>query len=92
MSKLTELYNRTKAKQEASRADIATKAERDRLVEDRRRYPPVPEHNHPAPDWAVNPGNLHRQRMRKSEHRINELNKRLGRASAKLGRDFDRSR
>lgn len=92
MSKLTELYNRTKAKQEPRRNDIATKAERDRLIGDRRKYPPVPAHDHPAPDWAVNPGNLHRQRMRKSEQRINDLNKRLGRASVKLDRDFDRSR
>lgn len=92
MSDLTDLYNRVKQVREASRPDIATKSERDRLIEDRRNDPPVPEHNYPAPEWETNPNSLIRQQMRNREARINDLNGRLGRASRKVNRDFDRSR
>lgn len=90
--KLTDLYNGLKAEREEHLSDIATKAERDRLVGDRRNDPPVPEHNYPAPDWVLNPDDPARQRMRPREQRINDLDNRMTRAQAKFERDFDRSR
>ncbi len=92
MSALTDLYNGLKAAREEKLSDITTKVERDNLVGDRRNDPPVPEHNYPAPDWVLNPDDPNRQAMRRREQRINELNERLGRASARLEQDFDRSR
>lgn len=92
MSPLSDLYNRVQTEREEKLSDITSKVERDRLVGDRQNDPPIPEHNHPAPDWVLNPDDPNRQAMRRREQRINELNERLGRASAKLERDFDRSR
>ena len=92
MSKLSDQYNGTTQKVEPERPDTATKTELDNRVEDRRNYPPIPEHNHPAPDWVQNADNLHRQYMRKNEQRINELRNRLNDSSRTMRRDFDRSR
>lgn len=90
--KLTDLYNRTKETQEPSQPDIATKSDLDRLIEDRQNDPPVPEHNHPAPDWVVNPDNSDRLRMRERENNIQDISERLDNASTKFNRDFDHSR
>ena len=87
-----DVFNQTEKTHEAKQPDISTKAELEQHTEDRRNDPPVPEHNHPAPDWVMNPDSHHRQRMRKREQRVNQLRDRLGRASGKLERDFDRSR
>ena len=75
-----------------SRTDTATRMELDKRLEGRQNYPPDPEHNHPAPDWVVNPTNQVREQMRRNENRINNLRNRLLGASCAMRRDFDQSR
>lgn len=90
--KLTELYNGLKAEQEKHLSPVATKADVERREADRRNYPPVPENNYPPPGWQDNPRDEVREAMRQNEHQINWQKRTLGGASAKLERDFDRSR
>jgi len=62
---------------EQDKPDIATKAERDRLIADRKRDAPIPAYNHPKPSWLVQPDHSEPIRQREREHRINQLQKRL---------------
>lgn len=98
MSKLGDQFNNPPQGNETSRAtdtprgSITTRDEMERRITDRSSYPPAPEHNHPAPDWVVNPDDFHRQQMRKNERRINDLRNRLHGASRIMQQDFDQSR
>lgn len=90
--KLTQLYNRVHQEREQALSEIATKADVERREGDRRKYPPVPEHNYPPPGWQDDPKDEQREWMRENEREIHRQNKQLTRASDKLEQDFERSR
>lgn len=71
--------------------DIATRAELDRWIEDRKNDPPVPEHNYPKPSWIEDPYDPHRTHMRMREDRINHLENRLDKAAIEIEREFDQN-
>ena len=68
---------------------VATRAELDRLIADRKNDPPTTEHDHPAPSWVVvkTDPNLARQRMR--ERRIRYLMNRLDAATQRMEIEYD---
>ena len=70
---------------------VATRAELERLIDDRKNDPPIPEHDHPAPNWVVTTTdpNLARQRMR--ERRIRYLTNRLDGATRKMETGYDQT-
>lgn len=73
------------------RLSVATRAELERLIADRKNDPPTIEHDHPAPNWVVTTTdpNLARQRMR--ERRIRYLTNRLDGARQRMETGYDRS-
>ena len=70
---------------------VATRAELERLIADRKNDPPTIEHDHPAPNWVnmTSDPNLARQRMR--ERRIRYLTNRLDGATQRMETGYDRS-
>lgn len=71
--------------------DIATRAELDRWIEDRKTDPTVPELNHPKPSWVDDPDDSDRMRMRMRERRINHLENRLDQAANEMEQEFDQN-
>ena len=75
-----------------SARDIASRAELERLIKDRRNDPPVPQYGHPKPGWMVDAEHAERRRMAMRERRINYLERRLYSASQDMRQAYDRSR
>ena len=71
---------------------IATRKELERLIADRKNDPPVPDLDHPKPNWMVDADDPRRRHIRMRERRINHLRERLEGNARKLSQDFERSR
>ena len=70
---------------------IATRAELERLIADRKNDPPTIEHDHPAPSWVVTKTDPNLSRKRIRERRIRYLTNRLDGATQRMETGYDRT-
>lgn len=68
---------------------IASRVELERLIDDRRNDPPVPELNHPKPSWMLDAEDPKRKHIRMRERRIRYLARRLDKATMEMEQEFD---
>lgn len=71
--------------------DIATRAELDHWIEDRKNDPEIPEYNYPKPSWIEDPEDPKRVQIRMRERRIQNLTNRLDGAGREVEREFDQN-
>ncbi|OUS37247.1 hypothetical protein A9Q94_06500 [Rhodobacterales bacterium 56_14_T64] len=71
--------------------NIATRAERDRWIEDRKNDPSVPTLEHPKPSWAEDAEDPDRLYIRMRERRIRNLTNRLDGAVRDMEREWDQN-
>lgn len=71
--------------------DIASRAELDHWLNDRKNDPSVPELNYPKPSWMEDAEDPNRLHMRMRERRIRNLTNRLDGAARDMEREFDQN-